>query len=230
MIAFSGARNDLRGLVALVACAGKRFYRRMKQREHFAGLKSPLLDHLEPGRAPQTPAAPVVSKKARRKMSQGLVPEDQPFLDSINAGIMDANGMNMCEILNEAISQPSFDSKAHDMYNRLGLCIDDVVETRDRGRVIAYWSADEIDSFLLFAKEQDKVSISRLTKQIKNNVTSLLQNLEPRFRAELIRKMDFRRVPKIAFEPKKEDRVVEADSRQQFLIDNISSGDNSVTR
>jgi hypothetical protein len=209
---------------------------RKASKDYFAGLKSPLLDQLDglrgsaegsSNRGGDVSPPPRAPKEARKKAAQPLEKPEKEPMSEFNRGVMDTNGFHMCEILNEALSIASFDPQLHDHHKSLGLVIDDVVESVDRGVVRAYWSAPEIDAIIAFSRKEAQgggsaktapsppptssaaaatrplTPADKLEKTLRRNLTELLQRAEPRFRAFLVKKMDFRRVPRVIFEPAK---------------------------
>jgi ribosome-binding factor A len=210
----------LRRLVPATQTAVRFVRRQRMQKEHYAGLKSNLLDHLDIDRdKKKADSDSQVSKTARKKINLTLDTPDKEVVDSIAHSIMDTNGYHICEIMNDAIEKPSFDIKIAEMHQTMGLSIEEVVETVDRGKVTAYWVAPQVDKFIEFAKFKDAKSSRRMNKLVRKNISEMLQKCEPRFRAYLIKKMDFRRVPKIDFAPMidQEKNNDESDARQAFL-------------
>lgn len=192
------------------------------QKEHYAGLKSSLLDHLDLERSERKKRAEGTSKvphSSRKKMGFNLDSPDKPIVDSIAHGIMETNGLNICEVLNSAIEKTSISTQLAEMSTSMGLMFEEVVETVDRGKVTAYWIAPEMDSFLEFAAKKNEKSARRMKKLLHVNISQLLQKSEPKFRAYLVKKMDFRRVPMIDFLPYVEEETDHAsnEARQAFL-------------
>ena len=193
--------------------------RKKMQKEHFAGLKSNLLDHLDIDRAEKKEEkTATVSKVTKKKITQGLDTPERPVVDSLTHGIMETNGFNMCELLNEAMEKNNVSIPLAELSKSTGLIIQEVVESLDRGKVTAYWTATEIDNFLEFAHNKDEKTARKMEKMLMKNISEMLQKTEPRFRAYLVKKMDFRRVPKIDFSPYvEEEKDTGSDARQVFL-------------
>lgn len=201
--------------------------RRLKNKEHYAGLKSSLLNHLDLDRESKKneEGKSNIPKGKRQKIDEPLDTPDAPFVDSIAHGIMETNGHNICEILNEAIEKSKASQRLAELGTSMGLMIEEVVETVHRGKVTALWAAPELDKFLEFAAQKDEKASRKMKKLFANNITELLQKAEPQFRAYLIKKMDFKKVPLIKFQQFVEEGkdLASNEARQAFLREQARS-------
>lgn len=194
----------------------------MKEVVHYAGLSSNLLDELDMDRAKnkESGEGKKLPKEAKKKVRKNLDTEEATGLNVMTAGIMEANGINMCNILNEAITIKSVNEDIAELHDLMGLIIEQVVESRDRGTVKVFWSCGEVDKFLDFVKihEGKTGRYKKISREMKENIAKRLANAEPRLRAFLVRKMDFRRVPRLDFqEASQELKNWEGDPRQAHV-------------
>eukprot|EP01038_Epipyxis_sp_PR26KG_P010634 gene10634-14279_t len=78
--------------------------------------------------------------------------------------------------------------------------ISDVVIDKEFSQIIAWWRSDVIKVFLLEVhKKLELPQFNKLVNKMTIKITNKLQKSESLFRSELIKEMDFRRVPRIMF-------------------------------
>jgi hypothetical protein len=104
--------------------------------------------------------------------------------------------------LNNVLSFPSLFSSFKGAQASLLIDIVHVDINQDFSHVTAYWKSPVVSNFVSFARnETDDVAAAKLATRLSTKLTNKLQNREALFRSELLKKMSFRRVPRIFFRP-----------------------------
>jgi ribosome-binding factor A len=137
------------------------------------------------------------------KLQRSLETPSKRLLTNAERGVMDAQSEDVLEVLNEALSS----SQLYNLFQKTGdaskfVEFSLVRLNQDRSHTTVLWSSSVLEKFAAkvrgTAGEQEA---ARFAKRAVENVNSRLQRREPLFRSLLIKKMDFKRVPRLFFRP-----------------------------
>ena len=151
----------------------------------------------------------LVSGKRRAKLQQGLEKQDKTKATSVAMqGVLEATAEDVCTILNSALETPAFSRIFRGCEDTsVAFEIDRVKLSPDCSHAVAYWRSHLMDKFISHAVDREGVEQGQLLSHKMNKyVTKRFQNREPAFRSYLLKNMDFRRVPRIAFKHFDEDQ------------------------
>jgi ribosome-binding factor A len=162
---------------------------------------------------------------SRGKLSKALEKEKTVEISPSTQGYLDSIGEDICDVLNEALSSKEF-FKLFKGATDAGKLVEiaEVQPNQDCSHVTAYWASDIVTGFVrevesTLGPEEAKKAFGRTTTYI----TKKLQKREPQFRSFLIKKMHFKRVPRIFFrvnENEFQDKTSSSDPRQDLLLRN----------
>ena len=141
-------------------------------------------------------------KKSNKKLSQGLNKTEND-LSASGIGFLDSYGSHICDILNDGLLENN------NFYGMIRgskhpgdvLDISHVKVNKDCSHIMAYWNANFINKFVeLVVHERGTEEGGAMRRKLSSRMSSKLQSKEPQFRSLLIKKMDFRKVPRITFQ------------------------------
>lgn len=201
--------KSLKSAISIIVLRGLRsgIKRSATQR---SGANLPLNKAVDLGFLEQIDAAQtsLVSGRRRAKLHQGLEKRNKTITPSVAMqGLLEATAEDVCTILNEALETSAFakifkgceDTSAAFEFDRVRL-------SSDCTHAVAYWRSPLMDKFVSLAIDRDGVTDgNRLSRKMNEYVSKRFQNRESAFRSFLIKNMDFRRVPRIAFKHFDED-------------------------
>eukprot|EP00607_Mallomonas_marina_P007768 CAMPEP_0182417316 /NCGR_PEP_ID=MMETSP1167-20130531/1748_1 /TAXON_ID=2988 /ORGANISM="Mallomonas Sp, Strain CCMP3275" /LENGTH=211 /DNA_ID=CAMNT_0024590761 /DNA_START=143 /DNA_END=778 /DNA_ORIENTATION=- len=137
------------------------------------------------------------SKKLFKKLDRSPKKE----LSEISIGIRDAEGAHVADILNEALGSNAFIGTFRGISDASSMI--EIAAVRiigDGSKLVALWTSSYLESFLINVKEKHGTGdANRMSANVTKYITQRLQKKEPHFRAVLVRKMDFKRVPRLSF-------------------------------
>ena len=151
----------------------------------------------------------LVSGKRRAKLHQGLEKRDKPKVASVAMqGVLEATAEDVCTILNSALETPAFSRIFKGCKDTsIAFEIDRVKLSPDCSHAVAYWRSHLMDKFISHAIDREGVEMGlQLSRKMNQYVTNKFKHREPAFRSFLMKNMDFRRVPRIAFKHFDEDQ------------------------
>lgn len=114
---------------------------------------------------------------------------------------IDGIGSDICDILNEALSDVSF-YKLFRGTKDASKVVDfvDTTINRDLSHVTVFWKSNIVNKFLEFVKAQRGEELhAKFEDRTKKFINKKLQDAEPRFRSLLIKDLMFKKVPRIFF-------------------------------
>lgn len=140
----------------------------------------------------------------RGKISQPLE-KTTLELDDASKGVLEATGMDIMDVMNELLSSDQF----HNVFKGTE-CAADVVEiievklNRDCSHAHAFWSSKLVEVFLTNLLERPlSAQQVKVAEKMGANMTNILQRHEAKFRSEIIKTINFRRVPRVYFRQEK---------------------------
>lgn len=144
-------------------------------------------------RSPEKSEKKLRSRLDKKKESTRLSPDAY--------GKMEGTSVDILDILNEALEENSLyelfkgTKRASDVVEVMH-----VVINQDCSHVTAYWSCDLIEKFVDKVREKHgDIDYKKVHNEFTSKISKKLKSCEPTFRSFLLRKMDFRRVPRIFF-------------------------------
>jgi len=139
----------------------------------------------------------------KKKLSSSLTnPSLENDLTPHGIGVLDTFGTDIAEVLNEGLHSSNTFYGMIPGAKQPGdiLEISHVKVNKDCSHIMVYWAAPFITNFSkLVQTERGEVESVRLHDKMSAAMTAQLQRREPQFRSLLIKKMEFRRVPRITF-------------------------------
>lgn len=139
----------------------------------------------------------------RKKLSSSLAnPQFENDLTPHGIGVLDTFGTDISEVLNEGLHSSNTFYGMIPGAKQPGdiLEVSHVKVNKDCSHIMVYWSAPFITKFSsLVRTEQGEAEAERVHHKMSGAMSSRLQQREPQFRSLLIKKMEFRRVPRITF-------------------------------
>ena len=174
-------------------------------------------------RSPEKSEKKLRSRLDKKKETTSLPPDAY--------GKMESTSIDILEILNEALEENSLyelfkgTKRASDIVE-----IVHVIINQDCSHVTAYWSCDLIEKFADKVREKHgDADYTKVHKEFTSKISKKLKSCEPTFRSFLLKKMDFRRVPRIFFrhcwelEDREVNRVLDLEFGKER--DDLESGD-----
>lgn len=139
----------------------------------------------------------------KKKLSSSLTnPQLENDLTPHGIGVLDTFGTDIAEVLNEGLHSSNTFYGMIPGAKQPGdiLEISHVKINKDCSHIMVYWSAPFITNFSnLVRTESGEEEAVRVHEKMATAMTTRLQRREPQFRSLLIKKMEFRRVPRISF-------------------------------
>ena len=143
--------------------------------------------------------------KQRVKLTRSLEKEAARDIGDRGRGTLEAIGDEIADIINESLRSNKF----ADTFRRVRdptpfIEIVKVVVNRDLSHADAYWISPVIHKFAYSCRESlGEKKEQALLKKMSKYINERLQTRESRFRTEVMRAMQFKRVPRIFFHKKK---------------------------
>ena len=143
------------------------------------------------------------SPQTGAKLKRTLTKQEEKVLDLASQGSMDATAEEIRDVLNEYMESNKFTyafkgfKKATDLVE-----IVDVKCNHDYSNAIAYWKANTMELLVKSMEIQHgEMEATKLAAKIVGNINQVFRDKEGLMRSNLMRKMDFKRVPKIQYKP-----------------------------
>lgn len=144
------------------------------------------------------------SPKTGAKLKRSLTKEEEKVLDIASQGSMDATAEEIRDVLNECLESNKFINafkgfkKATDLVE-----IVDVKCNHDYSNATALWKANTMELLVKSMEIQHgEREATALAAKIVATINNVFREKEGVMRTNLMRKMDFKRVPKILYKPK----------------------------
>lgn len=158
---------------------------------------SHLLESIDMAAAPISPTVP---SKAKLKLAKKLLKPEKPKLSPKDAGLLEAESDELLGIISRTLKS----SKLLEVFSSTDLAsvldVEKVVVNSDSSHVTVYWTSPAVAKFLAMVKRKhglnDAIDIGQ---KICDKITSKLTARESVFRTDIMRHMDYRRVPRIFF-------------------------------
>jgi len=146
----------------------------------------------------------VRSSRTGGRLKKSLVKKESPELDPVSQGSMDATSEEIRDVLNEHLESFKF-AYAFKGFKKASELVE-IVELQcnhDYSCATAMWRASSMERLVksMEAKHGEKEA-NTLAKRIIKNIDQVFREKEGIMRTNLMRKMDFKRVPKLMFRPK----------------------------
>lgn len=143
------------------------------------------------------------SPRTGAKLKRTLTKQEEKILDIASQGSMDATAEEIRDVLNEYMESNKFMyafkgfKKATDLVE-----IVDVKCNHDYSNAVALWKATTMELLIKSMEIQHgEAEATKLTAKIVGNINQVFRDKEGLMRSNLMRKMDFKRVPKIQYKP-----------------------------
>lgn len=158
---------------------------------------SRLIESIDTAAAPISPTVP---SKAKLKLAKKLLKPEKPKLSAKDAGLLEAE----CDELFGIISETLKSSKLLEIFSSTDLAtvidVEKVVVNSDSSHVTVYWTSPAVAKFLSMVKRKHGLNDAiEIGQKICDKITSKLTARESVFRTDVMRHMDYRRVPRIFF-------------------------------
>lgn len=166
-----------------------------------------------------------VARKDKEKMSTGLHATKAPTVSPVMIGTNETIAVNILSHLSDALES----RKMKRIFTGIR-DIGDVIQFEhchvnlDLSHCYVYWTSNVCDHFATFvAEKKGEEEAEKALTVMYENTSKKLQSVEGYFRHALIQQMDFRRVPRIFFEPyakyleKMRKKTGENSNRMEFL-------------
>jgi len=164
-----------------------------------------------------------IDKKARSKLVKGLVTPEKKLLSVASQGMLEATSEDVRDVLNDVLDSSALDRLFRGSRKASHVVeVSSVVLNQDYSHAHAHWRSPFMEQFVeAVYREKGEAEAKRMAKKACLYVTTKLQRAEPLFRSMIIKKMDFRRVPRVLFAPEDADMFLKIDGaedfRQEFL-------------
>ena len=155
-------------------------------------------------------SSPTAKISPRRKLKSSLEKPTVKSLPVSAQGQLDSFGEELADILNDALASKDLANTFRGTSVSADVIeINEVNVNQDASHVTAYWSSRLLNEFVAMIKKEEEVN----PQEKRNNksdalviwdrgvriINQKLRLREPQFRSYLIKKVDFRRVPRIFF-------------------------------
>lgn len=137
------------------------------------------------------------------KLKRSLTKEEEKIFDIASQGSMDATSEEIRDVLNEYIDSHKFTYAFKGFKNASELVeIVDVTCNHDYSHVVALWKASSMELLVKSMEIQHGEQQARaLSAKIVKTINQVFHDKEGSMRTNLMRKMDFKRVPKVVYKP-----------------------------
>lgn len=135
------------------------------------------------------------------KLRQPLATKKKAILDVPSQGRLEATCEDVLDNMNETLASSALTNIFKGVRDAsMVIEIVHVDMNMDYSHAYAHWESTILKDFMAtVSKEKDHEESQRLALQMEKQITSKLQKLEPVFRSKIVKKMDFKRVPRIFF-------------------------------
>lgn len=159
-----------------------------------------LVDHLDIAKS-DDPSKP--QNTSGGKLRKGLQAKEKPILDMASQGSLDATGEDIRDIMNEFIESAKFSYAFKGIKNASSLITISKVEcNRDISHTTALWKSSQMELFVkMVDSKHGEIESAKMANKICQNIDKTLRAKEGAFRSFMMRKMDFKRVPRVSFHP-----------------------------
>jgi len=147
-----------------------------------------------------------VNTKHNEKLKKTLESKPKPVLDITSEGFLEATSEDLRDHLNEFIQSTKFAYVFRGVRNTSELItIADITINQDYSNVRAYWSAPAIKDLLKYVIERKgETHAILLSTKIASTISQVLMKKEGACRSYIMRKIDFKMIPRIQFYPYQE--------------------------
>lgn len=159
--------------------------------------------------------------RAKTKLNKSLVKPAKRELDDASRGIQEALGEDLAQTMNEYLQENALFRTRKNLKNSSS---DSLVEittvslNKDESHAHAYWTSEPVLSLLTQMIQNcttmDTKRNYEVALRVEKNVSARLQRFEGKFRSNIIRTINMRRVPRIFFA---------ADASTKLLIEKLKS-------
>ena len=142
-----------------------------------------------------------IPSKNTSKLQRGLEKAEEKDSSLAQQGLQDAQAEDICGIINDTLASNAC-AKLFRGYKDASMAVEVeyVVINKDCSHATAFWRSDTIDKFCsLFVQQEGMQKAMLLRGRMQKQINDRLEQKEALFRSFLIKKMDFRRVPRILF-------------------------------
>lgn len=185
-----------------------------------------LVDRLDS----QSTAEAGLTGKDRSKLSRGLEQKAKSVLSGESRGILDDTAEEILEHMTAVMESHDMKGLFRGVRNTTDhVYIEDITVNQDYSHITAWWSSPITDKFAQFLKQKNPnglgTSSLKFLEASNRAVTAKLQLKEGFFRSKLVKKMEFRKMPRIYFRPMSENKAQntrnlrENKDKQSFLRD-----------
>ncbi|KAJ1418817.1 hypothetical protein B484DRAFT_453578 [Ochromonadaceae sp. CCMP2298] len=191
---------------AMVTCLQVRFFSRKSEdgpRRRRGPTAADLVGQLDPIRPADEAAASggqALRSMGFAKLHKPLVSGDKPVLDQASQGALEATAEEIRDHINELLCSPKFYKVFRGVADASELVEVAEVRCSKDYATTAYWHTPSMGPFLrVVADSMGEREAGRLSGRIASSVQKTLEAKEGLFRSYLMKKMDFKKVPKIGF-------------------------------
>lgn len=137
----------------------------------------------------------------QHKLIKSLIKKPKPILDVASQGSLDATSEDIKEHLNELLTTSKFMYVFEGYLNASDLIdFTKVICNRDYSKVMIYWESDSLQNFVKYIYDNhSQEDALKLANQYITHVNGILHKKEGLCRTYLIKKMDFKKVPRLQF-------------------------------
>ena len=142
-------------------------------------------------------------KNLSAKLQKGLEKENKAVLDNVSQGTTDTTAEEIREIINEFLESSKFRNVFKGFKDSSQLVeIVEVSCNRDFSNTTAYWQSLPMEVFIHAVKKKLGLqAATKFSKKIGDTIDTKLRVREGLVRSYLLKKMDFKRVPRVMFRP-----------------------------
>lgn len=135
------------------------------------------------------------------KLRQSLVAKTKGVLDIQSQGRLEATCEDVLDVMNETLASSALINVFKGVKDAsMVIEIAHVDMNMDYSHAYAHWESELLTKFVdSVRKERGQEDAMALAVKMESKITSKLQKLEPVFRTKIIKKMEFKRVPRIFF-------------------------------
>lgn len=144
-----------------------------------------------------------LDSKSQGKLHKKLELNTQSEVSPEQRGILETTGEEIADVLNELFGSTKLQGTFRNVKTTADVVdVECVTLNQDYSHATAAWQSPYLDDFLKGVERTRGFEESeRLKIKACKNITERLQRREPRMRAELAKKMNFKRIPRIYFVP-----------------------------
>eukprot|EP01041_Mallomonas_annulata_P004651 gene4651-9223_t len=141
------------------------------------------------------------SSRTKGKLFKKLEKPPAKLMSETSIGIRQSESEDMADILNEALQSTSFIGTFKGVSDAsMVVEIKEVYIVGDGTHCTALWTSSPLESFIMELNKKHGVDdANKMSLRITKFITKRLQDKEPQFRVALLKKMDFKRIPRVIF-------------------------------